>query len=211
MCKRLVFFLLITVVLLTRGISGHAQANELAQLALNIEKLAQFKSILQNMYDGYKVLATGYNKVKDVANGNYKLHQVFLDGLYAVSPEVRKYRRIPDIITCQLNMAQQYKAALTAFRGADVFSPEYISYLESVYKNLIDRSLSNLEELTLIITANQLRMNDKERLDAIDRIYADMTSKQVFLQEFNEETQLYYFQRKKQQAEISGMRALYGE
>jgi hypothetical protein len=37
-----------------------AQATELAQLALNIEKLAQFKQILADLKKGYEILSGGY-------------------------------------------------------------------------------------------------------------------------------------------------------
>lgn len=187
----------------------NAQAAELAQLALNIQKLAQFKEILEQMYKGYKVLTEGYNKVKDVANGNYKLHQAFLDGLYLVSPEVRKYQRIPDIINYQLDILNEYKAALRHFKASGTFSERNLAYLESVYANLFQRSLSNLEELTLVITSNQLRMSDEERLSAIDRIYVDMKQKRTFLRQFNEEAKLLYLQKKKEMVELESMNLLY--
>lgn len=39
--------------------SVRTQSDEALQLLLNWEKLAQFKKILSNMYDGYKILNTG--------------------------------------------------------------------------------------------------------------------------------------------------------
>lgn len=203
MCM-LVFFMAIT-----SPFRSSAQVAELAQLALNIEKLAQFKKILQNMYTGYKVLSEGYGKVKNVANGNYKLHQVFLDGLYMVSPEVRKYQRIPDIIQYQVDILNEYKSAFRQFKSSGAFSERNIEYLGAVYNNFFQRSLANLEELTLIITSQRLRMSDEERLTAIDRIYREMKEKRQFLRQFNEETKLLYLQKKNEKTEIEGLRSLY--
>ncbi len=186
-----------------------AQVAELAQLALNIQKLTQFKQILENMYKGYKVLTEGYNKVKNVANGNYKLHQAFLDGLYRVSPEVRKYQRIPDIIQCQIDILNEYKSAFRQLKESGTFSEKNINYLSSVYNNLFQRSLSNLEELTLIITSHRLRMSDEERLTAIDRIYVDMKNKRIFLRQFNEEAKMLYLRKMNDKTEIEGLRNLY--
>ncbi len=200
----LVFFIVVIFPLRTS-----AQLAELAQLALNIEKLTQFKKILQNMYTGYKVLSDGYGKVKNVANGNYKLHQVFLDGLYVVSPEVKKYQRIPDIIQCQIDILNEYKSAFRQFKASGTFSERNIAYLGSVYNNLFKRSLANLEELMLIITSHQLRMSDEERLTAIDRIYQEMKEKRQFLRQFNEEAKLLYLQKKNEKTEIDGLRSLY--
>ncbi|NLU91380.1 TerB family tellurite resistance protein [Chitinophaga sp. Ak27] len=201
----IVFLLLLASV----PMGSKAQAAELAQLALNIEKLTQFKQILEQMYKGYKVLTEGYNKVKDVTSGNYKLHQAFLDGLYLVSPEVRKYQRIPDIISYQIDILDEYKAAFRHFKNSGAFSESNLTYLDAVYSNLFQRSLNNLEELTMVITSNQLRMSDEERLSAIDRIYVEMKQKRTFLRQFNEEAKLLYLQKKKEKVEIDNLNGLY--
>src|SRR5215204_4367678 len=83
-------------------LKARAQTAEAEQLLLNWEKLIQFKAILENMYDGYTILEQGYDAVRDLTEGNFSLHRNFLDGLLKVSPTVRNYRRVADIITYQL-------------------------------------------------------------------------------------------------------------
>ena len=65
----------------------------------------------------------------------------------------------------------------------------------NVYSNLFNKSLQNLDELTMVITAGKLRMSDDERLNAIDRIYIDMGDKLVFLRTFNKENNVLAIQR----------------
>lgn len=190
-------------------IRSHAQSQEAIQLILNYEKLMQLKNILKNMYDSYKVLSDGYSKVKDITSGNYKLHQVFLNGLMAVSPEVRNYRRVADIIRYQLMLVDEYKSAYNSFRAGRRFSASELNYLASVYKNLIDRSLENIDELTMVITASRLRMSDDERLQAIDRIFVDMEKKLVFLRSFNSQTGLMEAQRMREELETGTVKGLY--
>ena len=187
---------------------GNAQATELAQLALNIEKLTQLKSILQDMYKGYEILSDGYNKVKDVASGNFKLHEVFLDGLYIVSPEVKKYRRVGDIISCQLAILKEGKVAWINFGSATVFQKSYREYISRVFSNLYDASLRNLSELTMVITSGSLRMSDDERLNAIDRIYADVQGKLTFLRLFNIDTRTYMVNLIREGGENNGLQKL---
>src|ERR1700744_5880927 len=79
-------------------------AQDLQQLSLDYQKLAGLKSILKQMYTGYEVLDKGYNAVKDVSQGNFNMHEAFLDGLMIVSPTVRKYPRVQDIINDQLEL-----------------------------------------------------------------------------------------------------------
>lgn len=187
-----------------------AQSFEAEQLILNWEKLQQLEAILDNMYRGYKILDKGYSTIKSITEGNYKLHNLFLDGLMAVNPSVRNYKRIPYIIDYQKLLLKEYKRAYERFRKDPNFKLEEIQYLANVYKHLFDASVRNLEQLLMIITATQLRMGDEERLRAIDNIFYDMESKLSFLRSFNANTQMLAIQRARAYGDVNTMRQLYG-
>jgi hypothetical protein len=189
--------------------SGHCQTQEATQLLLNYEKLKQLEEILDNMYKGYKILSQGYNRIKNIAEGNYNLHQLFLDGLYEVNPAVRNYKRIPLIVNYQLVLMKEYRRAYDRFKGDPNLTSSELRYLESVYTYLVKQSLRNIEELTMITTASKLRMNDDERMRAIDRIYFDMESKLSFLRYFNNSTQLLALQRSKDNGDVTTTQKLY--
>ncbi|WP_201747952.1 TerB family tellurite resistance protein [Chitinophaga vietnamensis] len=191
-------------------IPARAQADELAQLALNIQKLSQLKKILQNMYNGYRIVSKGYNTVKDLAHGNYQLHEVFLNGLYTVNPAIKNYKRISDIIRYQGQIVRQYKIAFNTFRSSGLFGMEDIDYMAAVYGHLTKESLKNIEELVLIVTASKLRMSDDERLEGIDRIYAEMQDAWLFLCNFNNKARMLALQRAKTNNDIEAIKALYG-
>lgn len=186
-----------------------AQAQEMQQLILNIEKLAQFRQILKDMKKGYEILNGGYNTVKNLSKGNFSLHETFLDALMQVSPTVRNYRRIGDIVNYQVLLVKEYKAAFERFRNSGNFNPDEITYLEGVYNNLFKQSLRNLDELASVVTANKLRMSDDERLAAIDKIYADMQDKLLFLRSFNNNTSVLAIQRAKERNDVNAMRNIY--
>lgn len=185
-----------------------AQSQEAQQLLLNWEKLAQLKSILKNMYEGYRVVNKGYNTIKDISQGNYTLHQAFFDRLLEVSPSVRKYKRVADIISYQKRIMQEHKKAFNYFQETDSFTAAEISYMEKVYASLFQNSLRSLDELLLVTTASRLRMSDNERLEAIDGIFADMQDKLAFLRSFNNSTRLLAVQRTKEQTEVDISRKL---
>lgn len=187
-----------------------SQTQEAAQLLLNYEKLKQLEEILDNMYKGYKILTNGYERIKGIAEGNYKLHQVFLDGLLSVSPTVRNYKRIPQIIAYQQVLVKEYKRAYSKFKDDEHLTAAEIKYLTAVYDHLVKASLKNLEELAMIITASKLRMSDDERLIAIDRIFADIENKVSFLRYFNNSTQLLIIQRAKETSDVNRVRRLHG-
>ncbi len=193
-------FVVITICVVSLGAS--AQGQEAQQLLLNWEKLAQLKTILKNMYKGYQVVSAGYNRIKDISEGNFKLHHVFLDGLLEVSPLVRKYQRVADIITYQGRILEEQKKALNYFKATGNFTPKEIVYMTGVYRHLLGQSLKNLDELFMVITARQLRMSDNERLRAIDRIFQDMQDKLTFLRSFNNSTKVLSLQRQQEKAQI---------
>lgn len=182
--------------------TAKAQSDEAQQLLLNWEKLAQFKKILKNMYDGYKVLYKGYTAVKDISKGNFNLHKTFLDELMQVSPSVQKYKRIKDIFAYQLKLVKEYKAALAHFKAEKQFTSGEIEYIGNVYKNLFEQSIKSLEELSIVITSGKMRMSDDERLQAIDRIYETVVDRYAFLNEFTSNTSLLAMQRKAELADI---------
>lgn len=186
------------------------QGQEAQQLLLNAEKLMQFKKILQNMKDGYQVLHRSYTTIKDLSQGNFNLHKTFLDALMEVSPAVRKYKRIADIITYQFRIVKDYKTAFNEFRSGGQFSIEEIDYLSNVYVNLLKESVKSLDELSMVITAGKLRMSDEERLQAIDHIYTNIVEQYGFLQEFNNSTAMLALQRKSEKSEIDLGRRLNG-
>lgn len=187
-----------------------AQQVEIEQLILNIEKLNQLRAILDNMYKGYQILNMGYNTIKDLAEGNFDLHKIFLDGLLEVSPTIRNSKRLIDIVSMQQQLTKEYKSALNKFRSAQVFNSKELNYLENVYENLINRSLQNLDELVMIVTAGQLRMNDAERLASIDHVYSELQDKLQFLRQFNNRTSVLVAQRVRSKNEIEALLRIYG-
>jgi len=70
--------------------------------------------------------------------------------------------------------------------------------------------VSSLNELIMVITANQLRMSDAERINSINRLYSDMQTKLTFLRTFNMQAASLSVQRSAETNDISTIRNLYG-
>lgn len=205
--------MLVLVPLLVCGLfslKAHAQAQELEQLSLDIEKLAQFKQILSDMKKGYDVINNGYGTIKSISQGSFNLHNTYLTGLLGVSPAIRNYSRVADIINCEELILSEYKSAYSSFQSSGRFSPEELNYLSMVYKNLFNESIDDLNQLTTVITDGKLRMSDDERMENIDRIDRDMQDKLSFLRLFNQQNAALDAQRLQQQKENQQLKQLYG-
>ncbi|MFT3749145.1 MAG: TerB family tellurite resistance protein [Agriterribacter sp.] len=207
--KRLLIALCVAILFMSLPVKAGAQVTELMQLALNIEKLAQFKQILSDLKKGYEIISGGYKTIKNISEGNFKLHQVFLDGLMEVSPAVKNYRRVGDIINYQLSIVKEYKSSFNRFKTNGWFTADELDYISSVYGNLINLSLKNLDDLLVIITSSKLRMSDDERLAAIDKLYTDMQDKLLFLRSFNSNTSLLSLQRQRESRDINRVQQYY--
>ena len=204
------FLILLLPIYLTLGLqSSNAQAEEAAQLLLNVTKLEQLKQILTDLEKGYTTLRTGYSQIENVASGNFSLHEAFLNQLLQVSPAVKNYHKTAEIISYQIKLVRDYKRAFSSFKASGQFTVNEISYLSQVYGNLFKKSLQQLDELTLVLTAGKLRMSDEERLEAIDHIHLDIQDKLMFLTVFNQETQVLAISRSRAKQELDGIRNLY--
>jgi len=201
--------IIVVLALLGIGFRATAQAEELQQLALNIEKLAQFKQILADLKKAYVVLYGGYTTIKNISEGNFNLHEVFLDGLLEASPAVKKYKKITDIISLQVQLVKEYKSAFTQFKNSGHFTVEELDYMGKVYGRLFNESLKHLDDLVNVLTANSLRMSDDERLKTIDNIYAGMAEKMSFLRHFNSGNSLLGIQRAHEQHDVDVLRKLH--
>jgi hypothetical protein len=202
--KKCIWFILLIFI----GATVYSQSQEAQQLLLDVQKLAQLKSILEDLKKGYTILESGYSTIRNISEGNFNLHDLFLSSLLEVSPTVRNYKRIAEIISLQLRIVKEYQAAFKQFKGSQLFDDNELNYLTSVYSNLFNQSLRNLDALGTVITSGQLRMSDDERLSEIDGIWKNICDQFSFLKDFNNKTRVLALQRAKEKSDVEVIKAL---
>ena len=208
--KRSVRILLPCLLLMVGSYKTKAQSFEIQQLILDVEKLSQLKNIYSDLVKGYEILSEGYNAVKDISQGNFDLHNMFLDALMKASPVVQKYQKVANIINCELQIISEYGTAYNRFKQDDNFSPDEIIYIAKVYNNLINESIKGLGDLTTVITDNTLRASDDERLNIIDQLDAEMQNRLSFLRYFNNNTTVLALQRAREKNDVNTIKNIYG-
>lgn len=200
--------ILLVAGVLSVGKAG-AQSHEIQQLLLDVEKLAQLKNILADLKKGYEIVLAGYGTIKDISQGTFNLHKSFLDRLLDVSPVVRNFRRVADIVATAGKMLGDYKKAYRQFTQSGRFTPAELAYISGVYSRLFDQSVNNLEALAKVVTAGRLRMSDDERLTAVDAVWKEVEDNYTFLTRFNNGTKVLALQRIKEEKEIRALKKLY--
>jgi hypothetical protein len=180
------------------------------QLVMDKEKLAELKTILQDMYKSYQIINRGYTDIKNIVQDNFNLHKAYLDGLLAVSPTVRNYSRVAGIINTEASIVSEYKAAYNRAVAGGHFTAGELSYMSNVYARVFARSLNCLDELTMVVTAGELRMSDADRLQAIDGIYTDITGQLSLLRNFSNGSSIQDMQRVREAGDIGTLKTIYG-
>jgi hypothetical protein len=185
-------------------------SDDITQLLLDVQKLSQLKAILSQMYDAYNTMYKGYEDVKGISQGTFSLHKAFLDALLQVSPAVGSYYKVAGIISKEAALVKEYQSAKSYFQGTGRFTSAELGRIGDKYNQLLQGSLQNLEELTMILTAGQLRMSDAERLSAIDRIDAGMTDNLARLHGFDDQLAMQAAVRTRQMQEGQAGMGMYG-
>lgn len=166
------------------AIYANAQTQALQQLQLNIEKLAQLKLMLNNMYSGYTMLQNGYNQIRNLSAENFSLHKGFIDGLSAISPAVKNAGAIAAILNTQSLIASEYKQVYTQVASSKLFTPSEIHTLETAYAHILSNTSRNLDGLTKVLTPSVWQMTEAERLEFLSSLATDMEKQLSQLRNF---------------------------
>ncbi|WP_442795987.1 TerB family tellurite resistance protein [Pelobium manganitolerans] len=201
--------LILIVFISFSAFSAFCQSAEVKQLMLNIEKLRQLKSILSDMKKGYTVLNNGYMTIKNLSEGNFKLHELFLNKMLQINPQVRKYYKVREIIKIQLASIKTCKNTLSETATLQNFSADHIKYIRDVTDHVRDMAIQSLEDLTSVLTANHYRMTDNERLEEIDRIYETVLKQNTFLHRFISDNTVLARAMRKAKGDIESIKHLH--
>ncbi len=133
---------------------------------------------------GYAIAKDGLNTIKSIKNGDLLQHTSYFTSLVTVNPKIKHYKKVADILAMQVSIAKQSANAIKNFRNSHQFTQTEIIYLQCVFNTLLSACAKNLDELNSLITNGNLQMKDDERIQAIDKIYADVQDKQAFVRAF---------------------------
>ena len=130
--------------------------------------------------------------------------------MLAVSPAVRNYSRIVEIIDAETHIVTEYQASYSRISSGGHFTTAELAYISKVYATLFAKSLTCIDELTMVVTAGELRMSDAERLKAIDDIHTDITGQLGMLRSFDMNSSMQELQRARTAADITTLKNIYG-
>ena len=180
---------------------------------LKIQRLQNKTIWLQN---AQKTLENALSKLKLKEIGEWtekqkEQYRKYYEELAKVKAMITYYQRIREVAQKQVAMVAEYSRAWALIRSDQNFTVKELNYMEKVYSGILQASIQNIDQITLIIESFALQMSDAKRLqlindaaDKIDNTYDD-------LRRFNQQNMILSLQRAKTAKEVAAVKKLYGQ
>ena len=167
-----------------------------------LQQIAALRVYSGYLSKGYSVAKNGLNTIKSIKNDDLLQHANYFTSLVTVNPQIKRYKKVADIIAMQISITKQSANTIKTFRNNHHFTSKEINYLRGVFNTLLSDCGNNLDKLLTLITNGNLQMKDDERIKAIDNIYLDMQDKQQFVRVFSNNTAGLSIQRSNDENDI---------
>ncbi|GGI23339.1 hypothetical protein [Pedobacter mendelii] len=169
-----------------------------------IEQIVALQVYAGYLKKGYEIAGQGINTVKDIKDGEFGLHNVFIGSLKKVNPAIRKSGKVIEIIAYQVEISK----ALSRLKAHEWLSADH--YVRNVKDKVMEECRNDLEELLLVITSGKVEMTDDERINRLDKLHSAMQDKAAFVQSFQNQTDLLIRQQEHSQRSINQIKKYYG-
>ena len=195
------------IVFLCLLLAGRASAqwavidpSNIAQSIVNTSKnVVHTSTTAQNMVKNFQETVKIYEQGKK-----------YYDALKSVNNLVRDARKVQQTILMVGDITEIYVTSYERMLSDPYFTPEELSAIALGYTKLLEESANLLTDLKTVGNENGLSMNDKERMDIIDRCYTDMLQYRSLVQYYTNKNIGVSYLRAKKQNDLDRVMALYG-
>ena len=179
---------------------------------LKIQRLQNKTIWLQN---AQKVLENKMSELKlteisDWVEKQRAQYANYFDELWRIKAALAYYQKVKDIIEKQLQLVNEYKAAWALFKQDKNFTVDELDYMQQVYNGMMDESIKNLDQLSLVINAFVTQMSDAKRMEIINEVDHNLDENLNDLREFNNQNKMMSLQRASEKGDIETVKKLYG-
>ena len=179
---------------------------------LKIQRLQNKTIWLQN---AQKVLENKMSELKlteisDWVEKQRAQYANYFDELWRIKTALAYYQRIKDIIEKQLQLVNEYKGAWALFKQDKNFTADELDYILEVYSGIMDESVKNLDQLSLVINAFVTQMSDAKRMEIINEVDSKLDENLNDLRDFNNQNKMISLQRASEKGDIETVKKLYG-
>ena len=179
---------------------------------LQIQRLQNKTIWLQN---AQKTLENTLSKLKldEISEWTEKQkeqYRMYYEELAKVKAIISYYQRIRDITQKQVRLVNEYNRSWNLVRQDEHFTADEINYMATVYSGILEESLKNIDQISLIVKSFTTTMSDAKRLELINNAADQVDTNYDDLTRFNRQNMLLSLQRAKTAHEVEVVKKLYG-
>jgi hypothetical protein len=183
---------------------------EKTQKAYLHQQLAALRVFGDALSNGYRIARGGIDTIFQTKRDDYSLHSNFLLSLRRVGENVKRYQKIPAIVSYATKITSKAKGVIRDSRAGKQLTPEEISHSTNVLQTLLAECGKMIDELTSVIASGEREMSDEQRIRRIDAIYTEVQRQYSFCQAFAGSMAMLSQQRAAEQIDINRSKTING-
>lgn len=152
-------------------------------------------------------------KLKEIAEWTEKQkeqYRKYYEELEKVKSIISYYLRIKEITLIQSQLVKEYRRVWELFQQDKNFTIQELEYMEKVYGGILEESVKNIDQITLILKSFTTKMADAKRLEIINQAADQVEKNYDDLKLFNRQNMLLSLQRAKTEHDADAIKKLYG-
>lgn len=200
-----IIYLLFTALTLVLAPYAKAQfivadpANLASGILNSASEIVQTSSTVSNVIKNF-------NEVKKV----YEQGKEYYDKLKAINNLIKDARKVQQTVLLVGEVSEMYVQNFSKMMNDPNFTPQELLAIGNGYAALLTESTELLKELKQIITSSSLSLNDKERMDIIDRVYKEVKDYHNLVRYYTNKNISVSYLRAKKKNETKRVLDLYG-
>lgn len=172
----------------------------LVQSILNsAQEIVQTSSTVTNVIKNFQEVKKVYDQGKE-----------YYDALKAVNNLVKDARKVQQTVLMVGDISDMYVTNFGKMMNDPNFSPEELTAIAYGYSQLLNESSGLLSDLQQIVNDSSLSMNDKERMDIIDRVHGEVAEYYQLVRYYTNKNISVSYLRAKKQNNAARVLQLYG-
>jgi conjugal transfer/entry exclusion protein len=200
-----ILIMMYAVLLLATASSAKAQfvvtdpANLASGILNSANEIVQTSNTVSNVVKNFKEVEKVYKQGKE-----------YYDKLQAVNNLVKDARKVQQTVLLVGDVSQMYVQNFGKMLHDPNFSSQELTAIANGYSVLLGESTELLKELKQIVTSSSLSLNDKERMDIIDRVYKEVKEYHSLVRYYTNKNISVSILRAKKQSNSKRVLDLYG-
>ena len=198
-------FMVCTALTLAVAPSAKAQfvvtdpANLASGILNSANEIIQTSSTVSNVVKNFKEVEKVYKQGKE-----------YYDKLQAINNLVKDARKVQQTALLVGDVSEMYVQNFGKMMNDPNFSPQELVAIGNGYSSLLNESTELLKELKQIITSSSLSLNDKERMDVINRVYKEVKDYHSLVRYYTNKNISVSYLRAKKKNDAKRVLDLYG-